>query len=258
MDMESKPQCRELEQMLAPYVDGEATAQDAARVDDHLQRCPPCRDRVAGERTAREVLRARGKDLRAAAPHALRARCAAHRMAAGGVRSALMRPRALVPLSLAATLLLAVAGVFLFSLNNPVEALAAQLAVDHVKCFELVTEHPDLDAAAAAREFSATRGWSVGVPPSNPALALELVAVRRCISTDGVAAHMMYRWRGQPLSVYVVPKTFRGAGGVERIIENLGHRAIIWSNGPRTYLVIARGRPADFETVAAYMRANVQ
>ena len=41
------------------------------------------------------------------------------------------------PLSLAATLVLAVAGVFVFGLNNRVEALAASLAVDHVKCFKV-------------------------------------------------------------------------------------------------------------------------
>jgi anti-sigma factor RsiW len=257
MDMESKQPCRELEPMLAPYVEGEATREDASRVDAHLQRCPSCRDRVAGERTAREALRARGGSLREPAPPALRARCAAYGRTAPAA-SRWRRPLALVPLSLAATLLLAVAGVFIFSLNNPVEALAAQLSADHVKCFKIVAEHDHMDAAAAARDWSHTRGWQIGVPPGDDALSLELVGVRRCISTDGSSAHLMYRWRGEPLSVFIVPKTFDVAPGVGRIIENLGHRAIIWSKGPRTYLVIARGRPAGFDAVAAYLRARVE
>ena len=30
--------------------------------------------------------------------------------------------------------------------------------------------------------------------------------MRRCLSTDGRVAHIMYTWRGAPLSVYVLPR----------------------------------------------------
>ena len=42
--------CRNLEPMLAPYVDGEAEPRTRAAVDGHLAACPPCRDRVAAVR----------------------------------------------------------------------------------------------------------------------------------------------------------------------------------------------------------------
>ena len=48
--------CRDLEPMLAPYVDGDADQKARATVDAHLRQCPPCRDRVTGEQAAREVL----------------------------------------------------------------------------------------------------------------------------------------------------------------------------------------------------------
>ena len=250
-----KPKCRELEETFTPYVDGEATSDQRASVDSHLAICPPCRDRIAEERAARDVVHARRDSVRCCAPENLRTRCVA---AAGRRDLSRRRLRTLVPLSLAATVLLAVAGAFLFSLSNPVQALAAQLTVDHVKCFELTPEERIADAPAAAKQWSDTRGWSIGVPPTEPAMSLELVGVRRCISTDGSSAHLMYRWRGEPLSVYIVPKTFPGLSGVQRIVENLGHGAVIWAKGSRTYLVLTRRRHADLDAVVAYIRARVE
>src|SRR6476660_2032201 len=134
--------CRDVEPLMTPYVDGEAQPADQASVDAHIKACPPCREAVADERTAREVLHARREELRATAPDVLRRRCAAQtasirRPVAASRPIGLMR-RSWVPLSLAATLVLTVAAVFLFGLNNRVEALATQLAVDHVKCFQFV------------------------------------------------------------------------------------------------------------------------
>ena len=40
----------------------------------------------------------------------------------------------MVPLAAAATIVLAVAAVFGFGLNNKVQALAFQMTIDHVKC----------------------------------------------------------------------------------------------------------------------------
>lgn len=247
-------QCRELERLLAPYVDGEATPNECASVDAHLGVCPPCRERVAGERLARDVVRARRSGLRPCASADLRARCAAHRLIR---RPPLLGRRALVPLSLAATLVLAVAGALLFGLSKPVEALAAQLTADHVKCFEFTPE-ATLDGPAAARRWSESRGWSIGVPPTDEATGLELVGVRRCFSTDGANAHLLYKWRGQPVSVYIVPRTIRGASSAERLVEKLGHRAVIWSDGTRTYIVMTRGRPAGFDSVVRHVRRHVQ
>lgn len=253
--------CRELEPLLAPYVDGEAPAQDCASVDAHLRRCTPCRDRVAGERAARDVVHARRAGLRERASEHLRARCVAQRSEATPVRP-IARPRfgrrTIVPLSLAATMLLAVGGVFLFGVGNPTEAIAAQLTVDHLTCFELKPHSAPPEPAAAARRFSETRGWSIGVPPGNPSHDLELVGVRRCFSTEGANAHLMYRWHGEPLSVYIVPRTLPGVTSAGRLVEKIGHRAVIWSEGARTYLVMTKARTADLDAVVQYVRAHVQ
>src|SRR5262249_34860819 len=157
--------CRDVEPLMTPYVDGEAQPADRASVDAHIKACPPCRAAVADERTAREVLHARREELRTSAPEMVRRRCAAHsasmRRPVEAPRTSGLGRRTWIPLSLAATILLAVAGAFLIGLNNPVEALAAQLAVDHVKCFQFVPDHAIVDSGGAGQDWARAHGWAL-------------------------------------------------------------------------------------------------
>jgi anti-sigma factor RsiW len=249
--------CQELEPLFAAYVDGEIAPDRRATVEAHLDRCAPCRALVTGERAVRDAIGARRERLRGCASEPLRARCAAQRAAAsvrGGV-AVLPGWRTLVPLSLAATVVLAIGGVFLYSAINQVEALAAQLAVDHMKCAQIGAA--PIDPATAAAQWASTYGWPLGVPPSAPDRQLEFVTVRRCLVTEGRTAHLMYTWRGRPLSVFVVP-TALDAAQTQHLVETFGHEAVIWSAGGRTYVVMARGRPDEMEPVVTYVRANAR
>src|SRR6187549_3339580 len=115
--------CRELDPLFAPFVDGEVKPEQRASVESHLDRCPPCRERVAEQRTVRAALTACRPSLRTDASGALRARCAAHARHVDRAPSpfigVLRRPW--VPLSLAATLVIAVAGAFILGINDRVE-----------------------------------------------------------------------------------------------------------------------------------------
>jgi anti-sigma factor RsiW len=250
--------CQELDPLFAAYVDEEAAPPERAAVDAHLQGCPPCRDRLAGERAARDVVRARREGLRPCASPALRARCVAQRVPAA-VRGGVITRRAWVPLSLAAAVLLAVGGTLFFAGSN-VEVLAAQLAVDHVKCFQFAPDRGSaspaaVDPLAEGKKWESGYGWPLKVPPSAAAEELTLVGVRRCLSSEGRIAHMMYRWRGQPLSVFVInSRPGRRRGDAEESVEKLGEHAILWSRGDRTYAVVARDPSPDLQQVARYVR----
>ena len=261
--------CRDLDPLFAPYADGEVAADDRASLEAHLERCPPCRTRVAEQRTVRAALVARRDTLRTCASSHLRARCSAH------ARQSTRRPfpflagggaRRWVPLSLAATLVLALAGVFVFGLNDKVEALAAQLTLDHVTCFQFAPERlTHTDPATASREWMARQGWSIQVPAGSASAGLELLGVRRCSISSGRIAHMMYKWRGEPLSVFVVPRTLRPlgrqlepSGQPQEIVEKFGHEAVVWTEGDRTYVILARAEPADLQQVIGYVRANAR
>jgi anti-sigma factor RsiW len=261
-------ECRDIEPLFAPYVDGEAQPAESAAVEAHLRSCPQCRHQVADERSIHEAFDRCRASFRECAPSELQRRCAAQRIVIGPGASAStpVAPaergfvrRTWVPLSMAATLLLAVAGVFMYGLRDSAGALAAQLAVDHVKCFEFAP-HPDLlpDARTVGREWAAVRGWSIKVPETTSSEALELLGARRCLSTLGATAHLMYKWHGHPLSVYVLNTHAANVGSDPRIIERLGQEAIIWSKGDRTYAVVAKGRPSEIEQIARYVRAAAE
>jgi anti-sigma factor RsiW len=254
--------CQDLDPLFAPYADGDVAAADRASVEAHLERCPPCRERVAEQRAVRAVLVARRPTLRACASEHLRARCAAY----GG--SAARRPfpfgfsstaRRWVPLSVAATLVLAVAGVFLFGLNDRVQALAAQLTLDHVTCFQFAPERlGHADSVTASRNWMAKQGWPIQIPASSEEAQLELLGIRLCSMSSGRVAHVMYRWRGEPLSVFVVPRTIRRMRDQEELVEKFGHEAVMWTEGDRTYVVLSRADPADLAPVVRYVRANAR
>lgn len=245
--------CRDLDEHFAPYVDGEEPLEKRRAVDAHLAGCPPCRERADAERSARDLLVERRDRLRPATPPALRARCA-HQVAVAHRRTVMARARRWVPLSLAATLVLAVGGVFLFGLNDRVEALAASLAVDHVKCFKVEGTATHVDAPAAEHRWQQDQGWPIVVPPTEAAQQLKLVDVRRCFTTDGRSAHMMYTWRGAPLSLYVLPEDV----GRDRVVEKMGHEAVIWCANRRTYAVVADGHPQDLNHIVDYMKAHAR
>jgi anti-sigma factor (TIGR02949 family) len=242
--------CRDLEEHLAPYVDGEENPAGRRSVETHLAGCPPCHELAEAERSARDVVHAHRNALQAAAPAELRARCAA-------LQSSVSRVRRWVPLSLAASLVLAVAGVFVLGLNNRVEALAASLAIDHLKCFKVSGTPSHSEPALAERDWQQDQGWPVVVPPSEPGQQLKLVDVRRCFSSDGRAAHMMYTWRGAPLSLYVLQEP-DGNAGHDRVIDKLGCEATIWCANRRTYAVVAAGHQPDLSQVVDYMKAHVR
>ena len=253
--------CQDLDPLFAPYADGQAAPAECASVEAHLERCPPCRERVAEQRTVRAALVACRPALRPCASEPLRARCAGHARATAGafpfIRSA--AARRWVPLSLAATLVLAVAGAFLFGLNNKVEALAAQLTLDHLTCFQFAPQRlGHADASLASREWMEAQGWPIQIPPTSARERLELLGVRRCAMSSGRVAHVMYKWRGEPLSVFVVPRTIRPMQAQEEMVEKFGHEAVMWTDRDRTYVILARARPADLAPVVGYVRANAR
>ncbi len=249
--------CQELEPLLATYADGDADDGVRSTVDSHLGRCPKCRHQVDAQRVARGVVAARRDQLRSCAPDGLRARCAAQRLIGGGRAARTVRPW--LPLSLAATLVLAVAGAFVFGLNDNVEAVAAQLAADHTRCFQVAPERlTHADAAVAERDWLASHGWAVRVPQTSAAAGLELLGVRRCLTASGTTAHLLYRWHGQPLSLFVLPRQLRRQVTDNQILETFGHEAIAWSGPERTYVVVARGRPAGLPQLVTYLQAGMR
>jgi len=259
--------CDDLDERLAPYVDGEDTPSARRAVEQHLNACPACGRAAQEESAAREMLHAHRDALCAHAPESLRARCEASLKSPVATASTSARAtvdrlgdkpvsfvRRWVPLSLAATLVLAVAGVFMLGLNDRVQALASSLAADHVRCFKVNGTATDADAHDSERAWESDQGWPIVVPPTAPAQQLKLVGVRRCLSSDGRVAHLMYTWNGEPLSVYVLPAD----AGREGTAHRMGAQEIIWRAHQRTYAVVSGDMSRDLTPIVEYIKVRVQ
>jgi anti-sigma factor (TIGR02949 family) len=245
--------CRDVEPLMTPYVDGEATGGDRARVDEHLAACPPCRRRASDERAARQLVRAHAGTLAERAPLDLRGRCArAIRQTSAPPPLAHLRLWRRVPLPAAAAVLLAVAGLVAWMAASSTPVFAAELALDHLKCFSLFEPAtPPASPEHLAADLNTAYGWRITVPAGSPDHQLRLLGARRCFSTDGRVAHILYRHNGRPLSLFLVPDSDRAAASVALA----GYEAVIWSKDHMTYVVLSREPAPELSRVASYLRA---
>jgi len=245
--------CREVENELAAYVDG--VSAHAAGVAAHLETCAACRELAHAQSVARTVLKARAAELSAVAPPGLLTRIAANSnvevkqdVIASFVwtRVSAFAAAVIVVLTLGAILLPVVT-------VRSTAVLAAQLALDHLKCFTIEGDADGTPIAKADAEATLKREFdlAVAVPASLPAEHLQLMAVRRCLYGDGRAAHVMYRLNGEPVSLFIVPGLTRPAAE----LSLFGHDQVVWTQGDRTYMLVARGGArADLARVASYLQ----
>ena len=151
---------------------------------------------------------------------------------------------------MAATVLLAVGAVFIVGQNKQLEAaFAAQLAIDHDRCFthleEVVTGFDEVQAGGVLVN---TFGIDTTVPPESA--DFDLLDVRQCLYDEGAMAHVLCEWRGQPVSLFVVP----GRTDREQLLEIVGHDAVIWSGDGNTYVLMTEQGPVEIGRVAQYVR----
>lgn len=241
--------CRRIESLLPPYVDGQATPETIAIVEEHLGGCALCRAEVAAQQGVRIVLRARAGELRPAAPPGLRTRIAT-RLAPEAVTSLGWKGRLTAFAAAAAVVLLVITGFEFMSPRSNV-LFAAQLAIDHVRCFIVeMGSMAGVDAAVARQQFAQNYGWDVTVPESSVDAGLTLIAARRCPFWLGDHAHLLYRVGDRQLSLYVTP----GADRPRAELSVLGHAERIWTHKNQAYVLVARGVAAgDLQRIASYL-----
>lgn len=231
--------CEAIEPLLAPY--GEPgcsdllTEDEQAQVEAHLEACPPCRRAAEACTAARAAIRANAAALSGPAPARLARRCRA-----AATRQTTPR-RATRWVGWTAGL--ATAAALAFIVVMPVQAVTTQLAIDHVKCAKFGGE-----AAMKGTPVELEHAWlnrraeQVAIPAGHEATGLRLTGLRRCFSTSGSAAHVLYEQHGAPLSLFILNGAGLAPDGApRRELEAAGHRAILWTSGVNTYVLIGRG-----------------
>ena len=253
--------CEAIEPLLAPY--GESccgdvlTGEEQARVASHLEACAPCRRAYQAGAAARDAVRANAAALTGSAPPRLAARCRA-----AAARNTTPR-RATRWVGWTAGL--ATAAALAFILVMPAQAVTTQLAVDHVKCAKFgVSSSMKGTPAELEHAWLDRRAEQVVIPGGRDADGLQLLGLRRCLSTSGSVAHVLYEQHGTPVSLFILTGADIGAGvdaagfggALPRELEAVGHKAILWTSGPDTYVLVARG--VELAGTAAFMRAELQ
>jgi anti-sigma factor RsiW len=244
--------------LLAAYVDGVAEPEDARDVEIHLADCAACRQAVAVQSAARLALATGGRAAAEPAPPWLRTRLAARLAAesAGGLtpdwrfRLSAFAAAALVVLAVGAAALPVITG-------RSTVVLAAQLALDHLKCFRIEPhDHGEsVTVEQAEAELREDYGWELTVPRTAGDPEGQLVAVRRCLYGDGRAAHLLYTIGGQPVSLFILP-------GVERPtaeLSLLGQDEVVWTQAGRTYMLVAAAGLRDrLQLMASNLRNEAE
>ncbi len=257
-------ECHQCEPILASYVDGVAPAGDRERIEKHIEACCLL-PRLAGARASRARSAARAAlgapHLRLGTPQGALCRARGSqgavpaRFSRATARPSLIRRWA--PMTMAAALVLAVAGLFGLRLSSPAQALALQTTVDHVKCSRFHVPEGAADPVTTAQEWQARFGWPLRLPTavSEPSADAgpQLRTVRRCAVTDGRVAHLIYSYQGEPLSVYVLPK--RALVDEAQFIRRFQHETVMWSQGDRTYIIVSSGQREKLTNMMAYVRA---
>lgn len=245
--------CQQIAPLLTPYVDGVLGTDDATLVDAHVNRCPPCASRVGAERTVRTLLRDRREALCGeSASVALHARCASLGSRRTVPRRVAWRQR-VAPFALAASLVLVVAGAFVYqATGRSSRLLAAELTADHVKCFMI---GPSGEGEAGTERVLASHfNWHARLPGDAERIGLRLVGARLCVYGQGRIAHLMYRHNGHPVSVFMLPDTSRGS----ELVDVFGHEAAIWNVGNRTFVLIASEPRDEVAQMASVVHAGLR
>jgi anti-sigma factor RsiW len=125
--------------------------------------------------------------------------------------------------------------------------LAAQLTLDHVKCFALHPSTTPVEVGSTEDQFAQRFGWRLHVPMAPTSDGLQLVGVRRCFCGEGPAVHVMYRHHGEPLSLYLLPHAAQSSA----TREVFGHDAVMWTTQDTTFVLLGKEEPAALRQLAA-------
>jgi anti-sigma factor RsiW len=238
--------CQQVEPLIAAYADGDPIDGRRPAVEAHVVVCAACQEAVRIQQSVRTAVAACGREGEVVAPPGLRTRIAATIAAERGGPATLAlgwRTR-LSAFAAAAVVVLAVGAVLVpVVTGRSTVVLAAQLALDHLKCFVIdghVHDHT-ISRADAEATLSRDYGWTLSVPETPGDDAGRLVAVRRCLYGEGRAAHLLYRLDDQAVSLFILPGTERPA----EAHSVFGQDATVWSAGQKTWVLVGPSAARD-------------
>ena len=142
-----------------------------------------------------------------------------------------------MPLALAASLVLVVAGAFVYEVTaRSTQVMAAELTADHLKCFRVINNVLGTHHEPQAVESSMASGfdWQMHLPGTCRARSVSNWSAR------GRASTAKGSWRTSctgTTGIRCRSSCCRRSARAEELVEVMGHQAAIWSVGNRTFVL---------------------
>lgn len=270
--------CRTFRKFAGAFADGELDTRTNAEALEHLNMCPQCAQRVAEVQQLKSTLG--GIFQKEGVPAGLADRVRGALLAEAGEarpkKPVPLRHRLLVPLSMAAAVLAAVAVWQFWGVEEPppgsatvIQArFAAETREQHRRCSQLGLRHHDeslgADLDGIAAKLSKRLRLAV-IAPDLEAYGYQLVGADACGILGRTGGHALYRnAEGQWLSVFSVGVAdcagaslgpSPGCGQKEPLRERQdGLSVIAWSEACAAYVLCGQASLADLAKIMAGVR----
>lgn len=220
-------ECNNVRQFLHPYIDGELDGDERVEMDVHLDGCPQCRDEVTVYAGMRATIRRHAEAP--AMPEGLEQRVRA-RIEAEDNRE---RSRPFIPWSIAAALAILIGSASGFMLHRGQKK-------DMVR--DVVRRHARMISVSPANSSAMNKARPARAArlPSFPNNIVRPVGYTTFATNGGTASHGMFRAKGRPLSVMVLPRNPAPPRNLRR--RCLGRRCLFVGYVDGYTVVLWRGR----------------
>jgi anti-sigma factor RsiW len=253
----SNLECKETEERVFAYIDGELDRAEAMRVDQHLRGCAGCRRLYEKERQMSASIRQSAERFSAPADLGLRI---------GAALEVASRPRAWQrgpswrQLGIAASFLMVavLSSALTLSVSVPgtTDRLGEEVVSGHVRA--LVSNHM---TDVASSDQHTVKPWFNGrldLSPPVVDLAAEefpLIGGRLDYIDGRPVAALVYRHRQHPITLYVW-NDLRSGGAAPRTLTRRGYNAEGWTQRGMTFWAVSDVNMEDLERFAELLKAQ--
>jgi anti-sigma factor RsiW len=249
-------ECDRVATWIDSYIDGELGPAEAARLDSHIGGCPRCAASVDERRRLREAIGS--PQMHRSAPDSLRA--AVVNMGRMGARMARSRPPRWAWVSLAASVLLAVAAGWLALDRHRIDALRTSPVHEAVSAHirSLMATHL---ADIATSDRHTVKPWFAGKLDFSPTVTdhsaegFRLVGGRLDYIGGRPAAAVVYARREHTINLFSVPDK-GGKTGTLEVQNDRGFHAVHWSDGAMEYCAVSDLGTDELVAFAGLVRSD--
>jgi len=252
--------CNEVRNLLDAYLDDELDPATSLQIEQHINDCPGCPERLQNRRALKQALQADALYHRA--PDSLRRRVQLSTPAPLSVRWG-DRLRQNIWVSLAAALILGVlvtAGLFqtpLLRSNTPNDSLAQQVIDSHIR--SLMADHL---SDVISTDQHTVKPWFDGKLDFSPTVinledqGFPLIGGRLDYLDDRPVTALVYQRQKHIINLFIWPQANSSASDTAPITIQ-GYHAISWLNSGTIYWAVSDLELSELQTFASLIRAQL-